>query len=236
MFGFHQHGGSLGGCVWMVVANLFTAAGSAQEVLIPPAVFQGLAAENFGERESAQLQLLQLARKEPEKAISLLYRQSLEDPDPEVRSRCLAALKDLVVERGYRGDGFLGISMEEIAVELPAKGGGARGIRVIAVTEGSAAHHAGIPAGAVIVGLGDRIWRQPGMNKEFSEKIRAGRPGSEVSLQLLENGVISRKPVILGERASRSLESIEGDIQKANQMAKDRFFQQWLDKRGKDPR
>ena len=74
------------------------------------------------------------------------------------------------------------------------------------------------------------------MTKEFSEKIRAGRPGTEVSLQLLENGVISRKPVILGERASAPLESMEGDIQKANQMAKDRFFQQWLDKRGKDPR
>lgn len=220
----------------MLVANLFTAAGLAQEVLIPPAAFQGLAAENFAEREAAQLQLLQLARKAPEKTMSPLYRQSLENPDPEVRSRCLGVLKDLVLEKEYRGDGFLGISMEEIGVELPGKAGGARGIRVTAVMEGSAAQRAGIPAGAVIVGLEDQLWRQPGMAGEFTEKIRAGRPGTEVLLQLLENGVISRKPVILGERANRSVESTDVDVQKANQMAKDRFFQQWLDKRGKDPR
>lgn len=236
MFGFCQHGGSLGGGLWIAISVYSTTAGSAQEARIPPLIYEGLAAEKFADRESAQRQLLEWSRKLPEKSLPLLYRQSQEAPDPEIRSRCLGVLKDLVIEREYKADGFLGIGMSEVGVELPNKGGATQAIRVTMVVVGSGAEQAGITAGALIVGLDDQTWKKEGMMGEFSGKIRNLKPGNEVTLQLLENGGIVRKKVKLGERPIASLDPENEEPAMANQRAKDLFFRQWLDKRGKQPR
>lgn len=198
---------------------------------VPASIVESLASEQFSDREAAQIELRNWSRKQPEKSIQELHRLALDAEDPEVRSRCWSALKDLVIEREYRSDGYLGIQMFEMPVEVPGDRKPRRAIRVDWVKPGSAAEAGGIVAGDVIIGLDDAIWREPGMNQQFGKKIAASRPGTEVRLHFLKDGKVVSKKIALGEKPLAQ-NPAEIDIEAANQAAKDQFFQRWLDKRG----
>ncbi len=236
LFGHHRHVRSLGGVFGIIYTVSLIAAGSGQEAGIPPAILQDLSSDRFAEREAAQLSLHQWAARTPEKSADVLLKLAREAEDPEIRSRCMDALKAFVLEREYRADGFLGISMQEVEVKLPGERGAAKAIRVTMVVEDSAASEAGIAAGTLIVGIGDRMWREGEMIPEFREEVKRTRPGTMLTLQLLEEGMIVRKTLKLGERAPQAEGVWEEDPVKANEAAREQFFRKWLDKRAKQTR
>ncbi|WAC21204.1 PDZ domain-containing protein [Luteolibacter sp. SL250] len=197
---------------------------------------EGLSADKFVEREEAQKLLRQWAEKAPVKSTDVLLGRVRDEEDPEIRSRCLEALKAIVLEREYHADGFLGISMQEVEVKLPGNGGLVKAIRVTRVVEDSAAGQAGITEGTLIVGLGERMWKNGGMAMEFREQVKGTRPGTTITLQLLENGEVVRKALKVGERARHAGGFDEEDPVKANELAREEFFRRWLDKRLKQPR
>lgn len=74
------------------------------------------------------------------------------------------------------------------------------------------------------------------MAQEFPAQIRKTGPGGVVVLQLLENGKIVDKEVTLRERPVRILDAWGDDLEKVNEEERERYFQQWLDKRRKQSR
>jgi predicted metalloprotease with PDZ domain len=235
MFGYHRHGRSFERGIRTVIAACSITAGSGQEPGIPPLILDGLSAEKFAEREMAQDSLRQWAAKTPEKAINALLKKARDAEDPEIRSRCSDMLKEIVLEREYRADGFLGISMQEVEVKLPG-GGKSKAIRVTRVIENSSAGQAGITEGALIVGLGERMWKEGEMAMEFREQVKGTRPGTMLTLQLLEDGEIIRKVLELGGRPPQTGGVDEEDPVKANERAREEFFRKWLDRRTKQLR
>jgi len=182
---------------------------------IPAVIVKGLSSAKFAERESAQEELLKWSRKRPESSIRELHRQSMVAEDPEVRTRCMAALKKLVIEEEFRGDGYLGISMAEMTVQVPGEAEPRQGITINMVQPATAAEVAGLLPNQVIVGLDDRIWRKPGMMQDFAKIIRESRNGTEITLFLLDGGKVVWKKIRVGSKPEET----------------ERFFQRWLDKR-----
>jgi hypothetical protein len=193
---------------------------------VPMAIIRDLSSDKFAERETAQAELREWSRKQPEKSIGELHRQWTSASDPEVKARCLAVLKELVLEREYGGEGYLGISMIEMIVQVPGENLPRRAIRIGMVMPGTAADVAGLLPNDLIVGLGDRVWRDGGMDSDFARIIRENRPGTEVSLLLLKDEKLVRKKIRLGSKPEAPGE--EG--QEIARIARDRFFQRWLDK------
>ena len=235
MFGLHRRRPALERGFRGIIAACSITAGSGQQAGIPPLILEGLAAEKFAEREMAQEGLRQWAAKTPEKAIDALLKMAREAEDPEISSRCLDTLREIVLEKEYPQDGFLGISMQEMEVKLPG-GAPAKAIRVTKVIENSSADQAGITVGTLIVGLGERRWKEGEMVTEFRDRVKGTRPGTMLTLQLLEDGEIVRKVFKLGGRTPQVGGIDDEDPVKANEMAKDAFFRKWLDKRTKRPR
>ena len=196
---------------WVLLFSVDGACGQG----IPAAILKDLSSAKFAERESAQEELLKWGRKRPESSIKELHRQSTGAEDPEVRTRCMAALRKLVIEHEFRGDGYLGISMAEMTVQVPGEAEPRQGITINMVQPATAAELAGLSPGQVIVGLDERIWRKPGMMQDFAKIIRESRHGTEVTLFLLEGGNVVGKKIRVGSKPEET----------------EKFFQRWLDKR-----
>lgn len=192
---------------------------------IPAAILGSLSAEKFSDREAAQAELADWSRKQPARAIRALYKQSENAPDPETRVRCHTILRQMVIEHEFPGEGYLGISMNEIGVQVPGEKEARQGIRIGMVMPGTAAETAGLAPNDLIVGLGQQIWRQWGMRDDFSRLIRETPPGKEVLLHLLKGEKIVAKTVKLGIKPEE--EGEEGRF--AAKRAQERFFQRWLD-------
>jgi len=238
MSGLHLHGKSPERTLRVLVALFLITAGFGQKAGIPPLLLDGLSADKFAEREKTQARLVDWARKHPspDAADRLLLAQMQEAEDPEIRSRCREALKAFVLEREYQADGFLGVRMEELLVQLPGGAGEGKALRVTGVVDDSAASHAGITEGTLIIGLGARTWKDGQMALEFTDQIRRTRPGTTVTLQLLVEAAVVKKELKIGERPTLAANVDGADPAKANELAREKFFQGWLDKRAKRPR
>lgn len=233
----HRHAAGVTGWILLLGSIGFFQAGSAQQARIPPEVFAGLAKEEFAERERAQSQLVDWARKLPAKAITILLDQSATADDPEVRSRCRAALRTIVLEQEYKSAGFLGIGMQQMdPIELPDGLGKVGAIRITQILRGGGAERANLAEGGLIVGLGDKLWKEREMMGEFSDQIRLLKPGTVVTLKLLEAGKLISKEVKLGERPDPEFNRDGADLAEAVEASHEKFFRQWLNKRGKQAR
>ena len=227
---------------WAAMALVFTAwwgaveAAYGQGLKIPQSLIGELGAESFAAREKAQQELSEWALKKPEVAIPELRRQMDTAEDPEIRARCLEVLKELVVGRDYRGEGYLGIAMQEAEAMVPGDSKSRRALTVTLLMEGSAASLGGLKVGDVIVGIGDQVWREPGMKDEFPVFIRMTRPGTVIGVKLLEGGKVVERKVALGEKPTGVNPSAIEDLEAANHAAKELFFRRWLDKQEAVPR
>lgn len=193
---------------------------------IPAAILKNLSSEKFSDREAAQEELVNWSRKKPETSLRELHRQSLMAGDPEVRTRCMEVLRTRVLEQEFRGQGYLGISMVEMIVNIPGEAEIRHGIRIGMVQPGTAAEKAGLQANQVIVALNERIWRNDGMQADFARAILDTRPGTEVTLTLIEGKKLVKKKIRVGVKPE--LPGEEG--QAVTEAAKERFFERWLDK------
>ena len=217
---------------WLWMANLASGQGSK----IPQPLIGNLGADGFAEREKAQLELSEWALKQPAAAIPELRQQAAIAEDPEIRARCQAILKEVVIARDYRGEGYLGIAMQEIEIKVPGDTKPRRGLTVTLLMEGTAADLGGLKVGDTIVGVDGQVWRDAGMKDAFPVYIRKIKPGSVIDVKLLQEGKVVAKRVTLGEKPVGVNPSTIEDLEAANHAAKELFFRRWLDKQEAVPR
>lgn len=203
---------------------------------LPPETIGKLGSEEFRERELAQEQLLDWARKQPDAAKDALFLSSLTVENPEVRERCLEVLRELVLdEYESEGSGYVGIRMRNELAKVPGDPELRGGIRVIEVVEGSAGDKAGLEIKDLIVGLNDEVWRQAGPSEMFSEQVKEMKPRTEIRLKVVRAGQLIEVKVLLGRRPAyvdqRALGFQRIDPAKAEKAEKDAFFRRWLDRR-----
>lgn len=202
---------------------------------LPEKILSNLKAEEFQKREAAQAELLVWACKDPPTAMDVLFQQSREADDPEIRDRCLAVLRELVFEEYRReGEGFIGILMRDELANVPGDPKRRAVIRVIQVVEDSAASTAGLQINDLILGIGEKVWHDGSASEPFSQIIRELKPGSKIVLRILRDGNVKELGVTLGRRpmvANPFLDNQQIDPTATEQAAKDAYFRRWLERR-----
>ncbi|MFN6018363.1 MAG: PDZ domain-containing protein [Verrucomicrobiota bacterium] len=201
---------------------------------IPKSFLKALESEDFKARETAQSEVLSWAKKNPKAAVAELLRLSSDagSPSPEVRERCMQVLRQLAADDfAKEGDGYLGVRMRDLMVQMPGNKPDRWAVMVIEVVADSAAAKCGLKAGDAIVELDGQTWQQEA-SKSFSEQIRKRKPGSRVVLKVLRDGVLEDLRVELGRRpadADQLMPGMDPEGQKAlEQKAKDAHFERWL--------
>ena len=217
----------------------------AATIELPPATMQGLQAEEFTAREQAQAELLAWARQRPDDTPELLYQQSRTAADPERRQRCLGVLRELVSDEYLRnGVGYVGFRMNPNteAVKVPGEDQPRFAIRVLQVEPDTPGHKAGLLGGDLLLGVDDTIWHQEDTSAVVSEKIKALRAGTKVTLKLFRDGKLVDMPLVLARRpAAADLLQFQfqfggfggGQITPealaaAERAAKEEYFRHWL--------
>lgn len=198
---------------------------------------ESLGSDDFKRREEAQSALLLWGRQNPREAKEWFYLRAAEETDPEIRRRCQAILRDLIIDEYLKeGDGYAGITMQVMPVVVPGDAGQRFGIRVTQVVPGAAAARAGVVVGDVIVGLDGKIWREANADREFQSRVRSQKPGGKVVLKLLRDNKEIDASLILGRRPA----GLDGqvpfgmkpeDASRMDQEAKDAYFKRWLEQR-----
>jgi predicted metalloprotease with PDZ domain len=201
---------------------------------IPPALLAELDSEDFRTREDAQAKLVDWAGKDPSLAIDLLYEQYINGTEPEVRERCMAALKELVwAEHSKEGEGFIGIRMLEETVMVPGDSEVRACVRVSLVMPKSPAENANMQVNDLIVALEGKIWRHIPMIIPFSDEIRKYKPGTTINLSILRDGKLIDVPVLLTRRPLHADNPMLGehqlDLEAAEAAAREAFFRRWLE-------
>ncbi|MFD0892731.1 PDZ domain-containing protein [Luteolibacter ambystomatis] len=203
----------------------------------PPAdVLKRLAAEDFKERQGGQDALLAWGRRRPKEGMEWLYRHATTETDPEIRRRCLGALREMVMDTYRReGEGYIGIMMQAVAAVVPGDAGNRFGVRITFVVPGGPAAKAGLPVGGLIVGAGDRIWRDADAVQDLQKWIRARKPGSKITLKVLRGNAVADVEVTLDRRPPEVERLLPfGDMPDAGRLqreAEEAYFQDWLEKR-----
>lgn len=203
---------------------------------LPAAPLLGLKSEVFSQREAAQAELLRWASGQGEPALDALYRYSREAEDPEVRDRCLAVVREWVIQEYLQqGEGYLGIRMLDEFANVPGDSQRRSVIRVIQVVPDSAAQQAGLQANDLIVELDGEIWRKGMASKAFTEKIRQLKPKAKITLKVMREGKLMGMDLTLGRRPLLAdpmwLDPRPEDLEAAEKMAKDAYFRRWLQQR-----
>jgi hypothetical protein len=217
--------------LWLWAASVVACA-----IELPAELLLNLKAEAFSKRESAQGDLLRWASGQGVPALDALYRHSREAEDPEVRERCLAVLRELVIQEYLqRGEGYLGIRMMDEFADIPGDPQRRSVIRVIQVVPDSAAQQAGLQANDLIVALGEEVWHKGAASKVFTEKIRQLKPKARITLQVMREGKLMAMDLTLGRRPVMAdpmlFDPRPEDLEAAENMAKDAYFRRWLQRR-----
>ena len=220
---------------WVVI-TLMLASPMVWAIELPAGPLANLTSEEFRQREQAQTDLLAWARQHPEPAMDALFHHSREATDPEARERSLAVLRELVNDEYLtdgKGEGYLGIRMQDEIANLPGDPKPRAVIRVIQVIPDSAAQHAGLLPNDLIAGLGDLVWHEGAVSRSFSEQIRQLKPKSKVVLKVSRNGQLMDLEVSLGRRPFDTdpmfLDGQPADPEAAERKAKDAYFHSWLE-------
>ncbi len=217
------------------MAGMMLSASRSWSLELPAEAVSKLVAEEFSVREKAQQDLLAWAREHREPAMDELLRQSRKAAEPEVRQRCLAVLRNLVMDDYLKSrDGYLGINMQDEIANVPGDDKPRAAIRVVQVVADSAAQQGGLQANDLIVSLNGQLWYETPASQLFTTKIRALGPGAEVSLKLMRNGIVKETKVKLGRRpavADNPMLMMGQNAEAIEQNAKDEYFRQWMDQR-----
>lgn len=196
---------------------------------------QRLASEVFDEREAAQAELLHKLQPQGHEAALELLSFIRREQDPEVRSRSLAVLKDLVAGEFLREEGaqgYLGVQMAEPGVAVPEEGPGRFGVQVTAVWKETAAGRAGLLGGDIIVSINGVTWHNEDASEGLKDLVSSLKPGAEAVVRVLRGREPMEFTAILGRRSPTlderrfSLEPF--DHKKMEREDQERFFLRWL--------
>jgi len=202
---------------------------------LPADLIFGLQAEEFKVREEAQQGLLDWARLDPEARTLLILRQAREAPDPEVRQRSHNVLHALAMDEYLKaGEGFVGIQMNAIRAQVPGEGAEPREVIVISrVLRGTPAREAGLRVGDMIASVNGRNLAPMDALASFQNTIRALKPGTKASFDVIRNDEILKVDLTLGRRPPEQQPRFFGqEIEDMNDLAKrdqERFFKEWLE-------
>lgn len=215
---------------------------ASQALELPPEIVTGLAADRFRDRENAETELLAWARQRADKAADLLFSEAQENPDPEVRGRCLSVLKDIVNDEYLReGQGYIGILMRNEVMLVPGDERLRRVIRVMQVVPESPAEKAGLAVGDIIAGTSELKWYDGEASEQFGKAIQELKPRTKVVLKVLRDHESRDVEVVLGRRPPAAEAAfMNGDPEaamEAAEHAREAFFKDWIKrhKAGKNP-
>ncbi len=226
----------MGFCRSMVVAGLLGGATHAPALEAPKLFFDALANENFKQRESAQANLLAWAREHRAVALDGVWRQYRTSPDPEVRQRCQAVLRDLVTDQYMaEGPGFLGVGMNTANLVPPGEAELTHAVLVTMVKQWTPASRAGVQVGDMIVRLDGKGWVDESSPNQFSEQIAAKKPGATVKLGIVRDAKWIEIDAILVRRPA-NLQLLRFGILGEDEAAEERaaidaYFKDWLNER-----
>lgn len=203
-----------------------------------------LSSENFRERVESCGRLLEWGRKNPARALDLLYAEHAAATDAEARILLREALRELVVEDHQRnhGEGYVGVRMLELNVAVPGDQVPRTGVQVIGVEPDSPADRAGLLVGDVIISLDGLRWSGPGATDAFTNAIRKHKPGETVKLAVLRNGELNDISLALGTRPLGALERQDllwangmppsiPNPEEAEEKARETIFRTWLERK-----
>jgi hypothetical protein len=203
-----------------------------------------LSSEDFRERVESRDKLLDWGRKNPARAMDLLYAEQTAATDVEARILLREALRELVVDDHQKnhGEGYVGVRMLELNVAVPGDQVPRTGVQVIGIEPDSPADRAGLLVGDVIVSLDGLRWSGPGATDAFTHAIRKHKPRETVKLGVLRNGELNEVALALGIRPLGALE--RQDLLWANGMppsiprpaeveekARETIFRNWLERK-----
>lgn len=220
----------------LVVTALLGSSISGWSFELPSKAFANLGSREFRAREIAQADVLAWSRRQPEIAITELFRLSQKAEDPEVRQRCMNILRDLVMDEYSReGEGFIGIAMKDEIANVPGDAKPHRVIRVTQVRRDTPARQAGIQLNDLIIGLNGQVWHDEDASLPFRKKIRTMKPNTIVALKILRDGELLDHKVTLARRpVLAEMPFFNGqnfDPEASERAAKDAYFRKWLSQR-----
>lgn len=214
--------------LWLVSISL------AGEVRIPTGRLDDLGSQEFKIRESAEMELLEWGRSNPEEAMSEFLRQSQNAVDPEVRERCLDVLRTLVTDEYMKeGEGYIGIALaqKDEVVIVPGDPKERNAVRIVGVKVDTPGQLAGMRVNDLIVELEEEGWHGVEATPLFRERIRKMKPTSVARLTVLREGELIQLKVTLSRRpmmADMFFNGRETDMDAAERAAKEAYFQRWL--------
>lgn len=201
---------------------------------VPKQLLEGLSSDQFKVRESSQAELEKWADEKGSAGVTAIYRVHMESDDPEIRSRCLEALRTQS-DKDYLKDGigYLGVQMREEMVELPGDDKPRVCIRITLVQPGSQAEVAGIIAGDLIASLDGKKWYELGALDEFSKAIASFKPLRKIIFEIkrAEVAELIEVPVVLGKRPVDDLRMLYyNDPEQLEKEAREKHFDEWFKK------
>lgn len=205
-------------------------------VELPTKPLAALASPSFQEREKGQAEIVEWARQQQKPPMDELLRQSRDAADPEVRLRCLNALKELVNDEYQRdGEGYIGIAMRDEVANVPGDGKPRSVIRITMVQEGTAAEEAGLRMNDLIVSMNDEIWHEGEPSGPLRGKIRMMKPGTKTRLGILREDKVLKVEVTLRRRPVASDMMFPNnpnfDPEALERAAREAYFREWLNQR-----
>jgi len=207
-----------------------------QAIELPQVPLSSLKSLRFKERESAQAELLDWSRKQPGQALDELFRQSRTAGDPEVRERCLAIVRELVMDEYLKeGEGYVGIAMRDDRKRVPGDPE-LRSVVIVTQVQGdSPAQQAGLKPNDAIIALDGQVWRDTEASIAFREVILGTKPGTSVKLRIMRDEALLDLEVTLGRKPAglNNLFFNQGSEQaEAMELAaREAYFQRWLARR-----
>lgn len=222
--------------IWINLASLMLFSSATTAVELPQKEYKALGDSEFRIRENAQMELLAWARLQPGPAMDELLQQSRISKDPEIRQRCVAILRELVMDKYMsEGQGFVGIRRENKLADIPGKPDPCHAVLVTGVNRGTPADHAGIHLNDLIVSLNGATWSEPTASDDFAEQIAATKPGTKVTLKIFRDGKLFDIDLVLARRplsaTLRFFDGQESDPEAAERAAMEAYFREWLSER-----
>lgn len=213
-------------CIALLVSMALSLYGAG----LPKDLLEGLAADDFKERESSQQKLLDWAMKKDTSPAPELFRLSQASEDPEIRQRCLVVLKGLS-DRDYLTDGrgFLGITMLPEVVKLPGEENPRSAVRISNIVKNGPAERFGLKAGDTIVALNGVQFKGDDAPTEFSAAISDMKPLDKVVLGIKRlEGKIEEVEIILSRHPGENLSVFPQNLHLLDERAREQHFEMWL--------
>jgi len=224
-------------------ALLLLVVSAAMGAELPKDVMAKLASDQYEVREAAYSTLKKWSQKHIKTSPEMLYKAWSKSQDPEVKTRCFALMKRVLIQRKFgKGMGFVGIGMNGLLV--PAKAGEKPrlGVRISFIRPGTPAEKAELMLGDVIVAVDALDFSKLPITKlprdrqgeeavlRFGAYIRSKHPDDVITLHLLRGGKMIDKKVTLIKRPRWAdmdpFGRYQGDDDEKKQ---EEFLNQWLE-------